>query len=131
MARVDKYVPGVGNFRAVLGWQPVAAEVGDVIGVTINGSGQAVKGAAATTEAVVCLSSLLNQGDRVDCFTDCEVVDVTDNDNITGRAAGAEVFAAAGGALGVTGPAAGANMTRIGRFIENWRLVVRIQRVQG
>lgn len=131
MARIDKYDGKVGGFRARLGWAPVAAEVGDIIGVTINGSGQAVKAAAGTAEAVVCLSSLLAQGDPVDCMTAGEIVDVTNNDNVTGRAAGAEVYAGAAGALNVTAPGAGVNGVRIGRFIEDWRLVVRVQRVQG
>lgn len=129
MARFDKYNPVSGGFRARLGWAPVAAEVGDIIAVTINGSGQAVKAAAATADGVVCMSRLMSQGDVIDVMTSGEIVDVTANDNIT-PAAGAEVFAGAGGAFGAA-PAAGVNGTRIGRFIEAWRLVVRVGRVQG
>lgn len=129
MARFDKYNPVSGGFRARLGWAPVAAEVGDIIAVTINGQGQAVKAAAGTAEGVVCMNRLLSQGDVVDVMTHGEIVDVTANDNIA-PAAGAEVFAGAGGAFGAA-PAAGANGTRIGRFVEAWRLVVRVFRVQG
>lgn len=129
MARIDKYNPVSGGFRARIGWQPVAAEVGDIIAVTINGQGQAVKAAAATADGVVCLSSLVSSGDVVDVMTHGEIVDVTANDNIA-PAAGAEVFAAAAGGFGAA-PAAGANGTRIGRFVEAWRLIVRVQRVQG
>lgn len=131
MARIDKYDGKVGGFRARLGWAPVASEVGDIIGVTINGSGQAVKAAAATADAVVCMSSLLTQGEPVDCMTAGEIVDVGTDDNVTGKAAGAEVFAGAAGALNATAPGAGVNGVRIGRFIEDWRLVVRVQKVQG
>lgn len=131
MARIDKYDGVVGGFRARLGWAPVAGELGDVIAVTINGSGVAVKAAAATADGVVCMSSLLNQNDVVDVMTAGEIVDVTDNDNITGRATGAEVYAGAAGAIATGAPAAGANGTRIGKFVENWRLIVRVGRVQG
>jgi hypothetical protein len=133
MARYDKYNPVSGGFRARLGWTPVAAEVGDVIAVTINGSGKVVKTTAATdvVEGVVCLSSLLNLDDVVDVMTGGEIVDVTANDNVTGAAAGAVVYAGASGAINTTAPAAGVNGTKVGRFIEAWRLVVRLNRVQG
>lgn len=132
MARIDKYDPVAGGFRAKLGFQPVAAEVGDVIAVNLNGSGQVIKAVAATdAEGVICLSSLLNQGDTVDVMTAGEIVDVTANDNITGAAAGAVAYAGATGAVNVTAPGAGVNSTRIGRFVEAWRLVVRVQKVQG
>lgn len=133
MARFDKYNPVSGGFRARLGFAPSAAEVGDVIAVTINGSGLVVKTTAATDvcEGVICLSSLLNQGDVVDVMTDGEVVDITANDNVTGAATGAVAYAGASGAVNVTAPGSGVNGTKIGRFIEAWRLVVRVGRVQG
>jgi hypothetical protein len=133
MARIDKVSPGAGNFRAKLGWAPVAAEVGDIIAVTINGTGLVVKTTAATDicEGVVCMSSLLNQGDSVDVMTDGEIVDVGASDNVTGAAAGAVAYAGASGAVNATAPGAGVNGTKIGLFIEAWRLVVRVGRVQG
>jgi hypothetical protein len=132
MARIDKYDPVAGGFRARLGWAPVASEVGDVIAVNLNGSGQAIKAvAAADAEGVVCLSSLLSQGDVVDVMTHGEIVDVGASDNVTGAAAGAVAYAGASGAVNVTAPGAGVNGTRIGRFVEAWRLVVRVQKVQG
>lgn len=132
MARFDKYDPKDGGFRAVLGWAPVAAEVGDVIAVAIDGSGRAVKAAAATTVGVVCMSSLLAIGDPVDVMTDGEIVDVAadGSDNIAGPAAGAFLYAGAAGAFGAA-PAVAANGTRIGHFVEAWRLVVRVSPVQG
>lgn len=132
MARFDKYNPVSGGFRARLAFAPVASEVGDVIAVNLNGSGQVIKAVAATdAEGVICLSSLLNQGDVVDVMTHGEIVDVGASDNVTGAAAGAVAYAGAAGAVNVTAPGAGVNSTRIGRFVEAWRLVVRVQKVQG
>lgn len=130
MARFDKYNPVNGGFRARLGFAPVAGDVGDPIAVTIDSSGLVQKAAVATAEGVICLSSLLTTGDVVDVMTSGEIVDVG-NDNITGRAAGVEMFAGATGAITNVGPGAGVNGVKIGRFIENWRLVVRVQKVQG
>jgi hypothetical protein len=134
MARIDKYDPVSGGFRARLGWTPSAAEVGDVIAVTVNGSGLAVKTTAATDvcEGVVCMSSLLNLNDVVDVMTDGEIVDVAaSGDNVSGHSAGSVAYAGATGAVNATAPGAGVNGTKIGRFIEAWRLVVRVGRVQG
>lgn len=131
MARFDKYNPVSGGFRARLGFAPVAGEVGDVINVQINGSGEAVKGTATLCDGVICLSSLLNQGDVVDVMTAGEIVDIDANSAVTGFAKGALAYAAAAGAVGVTAPGAGINGVKIGRFIEAWRLVVRVQMVQG
>lgn len=133
MARFDKYSGVTGGFRARLGWTPVAAEVGDIIAVVINGTGLAVKTTdAISCDGVVCLSSLLNLNDVVDIMTDGEIVDVSATaDNVTGAAVGASAFANTGGAVFATAPGAGINGTRIGRFVEAWRLVVRVQSVQG
>jgi hypothetical protein len=131
MARIDKYDPVDGGFRARLGFQPTAAEIGDVINVVIDGSGEVQKGTATACDGVICLSSLLNDGDVVDVMTDGEIVDIKAGDNVTGFALGAKAYAAAAGAVGVTAPAAGVNGVKIGRFVEAWRLVVRVQDVQG
>lgn len=131
MARIDKYDPVAGGFRAKLGFAPVAGEVGDVIAVQINGSGVVVKGTATACDGVICLSSLLNQGDPVDVMTDGEIVDVGASDNVTGAATGATMYSAASGAVNTTAPGAGVNGIRIGKFVEAWRLVVRVRPVQG
>lgn len=133
MARIDKYDPISGGFRARLGWAPTAAEVGDVIAVSLNASGVAVKAAsAAACVGVVCLSDQLAQGDVVDVMTEGEIVDVAadGSNNITGPTAGAFLYAGAAGAFGAA-PAAGTNGTRVGYFVENWRLIVRVQGWQG
>lgn len=125
MARFDKYDPVSGGFRARLGFAPVAADVGDVIAVDIDGTGKAIRSVDGTAcEGVICLSSLLSQNDPVDVMTDGEIVDVAAaGDNVTGAAAGAKVKA---GAAGVVDTAAlGKN---VGRFVEAWRLIVRVGR---
>lgn len=133
MARIDKYNPVSGGFRAKLGFAPTAAEVGDVIAVTINGSGNAVKASATNADGVICLSSLLAQADPVDVMTSGEIVDIASDGSsgVTSPVAGLEVFAGAAGAIVNAGPAAAANGVRIGRMVEAWRLVVRVGRIQG
>lgn len=132
MARIDKYDPVAGGFRARLGFAPAASEVGDVIAVVIDGSSLVQKTSdAVTCDGVICLSSLLNQGDVVDVMTHGEIVDIGANNNVTGYAAGARAYAATAGAVGVTAPGAGVNGTYLGRYVEAWRLVVRVQKVQG
>lgn len=133
MARIDKYNPVSGGFRARLGFAPVAGEVGDIIGVTINSSGLVVKASATDADGVICLSSLLAQGDVVDVMTHGEIVDVAaSGEGVTTPAAGADVYAAASGALTTTAPTpAGTNGVRIGNFVEAWRLVVRVQKFQA
>lgn len=131
MARIDKYNPISGGFRARLGFQPVASEVGDVIAVQLNGSGLVVKGSATACDGVICLSSLIDQNSPVDVMTAGEIVDVGASDGVTGAATGATMFAGAAGAVNTTAPGAGVNAIRIGKFVEAWRLVVRVQAVQG
>lgn len=133
MARFDKVDPVSGSFRARLGFNVAAGDVGDVIAVDLNTSGQVIKAvAAADALAVICPTTTMNSGDVIDCMTHGEIVDVAGAaDNVTGAAAGADVFAGAGGAVNVTGPGAGANSARLGHFVEAWRLVVRVQKVQG
>lgn len=124
MARFDKVDPKDGSFRVKLGFAPVAGDVGKVIPVEVNGSGVAVKAAANSTTArgVIVLSSLLAQGDPVDCMTDGEIVDVT-TDSVTGAVAGALIRVAAAGTVG----AAGTGIS-VGHMVENWRLIVRLGR---
>lgn len=131
MARIDKYNPVNGGFRAKLGFAVAASDVGDVIGVLIDGAGLVQKGGVATTEAVIVPSSVMSTGDTVDCMTSGEVVDIKAGDNVTGFATGAKAYAAAAGAIGVTAPGAGVNGVYIGSFVEAWRLVVRVQKAQG
>lgn len=124
MARFDKYDPVSGGFRARLGFAPAAGDVGDVIAVDINGAGKVVKSVDGTAcEGVICLSSLLADNDPVDVMTDGEIVDVAAGNNVTGFATGAKVKAGAAGVVDTA--AAGKN---VGRFVEAWRLIVRVGR---
>jgi hypothetical protein len=125
MARFDKIEPHVGSFRAPLGFQPVAADVGKIYAVDINGSGAVIKSVAGTAcRGVICLSSMIPQGKPIDVMTDGEIVDILDaTSGVTGFAAGAEPKAGAAGVLDVA--AAGKS---IGWFVQSWRLVVRLGR---
>lgn len=124
MARFDKYDPKDGGFRAALGFAVVAADVGKVIPVDIDGSGLAQRAAAnsANVRGVICPTEATAQGRPIDVMTDGEVVDVTTGD-VTGAAAGATVHAGAAG----TADVAGTGRT-LGFFVEAWRLVVRVGR---
>jgi hypothetical protein len=124
MARFDKVEPLGGSFRAPLGFQPVAGDVGKVYAVDINGSGAAIKSVDGTAaRGLICLSSLIPQGKPVDVMTDGEIVDVVAANGVAGIAAGAEIKAGAAGALGAA--LAGKS---VGWFVQNWRLVVRMGR---
>lgn len=136
MARFDKYDPISGGFRAPLAaaW---AGALATPVGVGLDANGRVVPGAGNTgVIAVVCIdgqvnaqgtrTNVKNAGDVVDCMTGGEIVDCT------GLVAGDEYFAAAAdGVLTNAGPAAGANLTRVGWTVEAQRLVVRTERVQG
>lgn len=124
MARFDKVENKGGSFRAKLGFQPVAADVGKVISVDINGSGLAIKSVDGTgARGVICLSSLIAQGKPVDVMQDGEIVDVDAASGVTGFAAGVEMKAGAAGI--VTNAGTGRSL---GWFVEAWRLVVRLGR---
>lgn len=113
MARIDKYDGVSGGYRSRLAFTPDAGDVGDVISVELNGDGNVIKATSADAcRGVICLSSLLAQGDRVDVMTAGEIV------GVEGLAAGTDYAAAAGGAL-----AAG---TGVGWTVEATRLVVRL-----
>lgn len=124
MARIDKYDPVDGGFRAPLGFQPVASDVGKIYAVDINGSGQAIKSVDGTgARGVICLSSMIAQGKPVDVMTDGELVDVVAADGVTGLGAGVEMKAGAAGI--VTNAGTGRSL---GFFVQNWRLVIRVGR---
>lgn len=112
MARIDKYDPVSGGYRAPLGFAPTSGEVGDVIAVKLDGNGRVIKSTDDVCRGVICLSSLLNQGDKVDVMTAGEIVDVE------GLDAGTDYASAAAGAL--------AEGTGVGWTVEAWRLIVRV-----
>jgi protein-disulfide isomerase len=126
MSRFDKVDPKDGSFRAKLGFAVVQADVGKVIPVEINGSGNAVRAAANSTVArgVICPVGLHAQGEQIDVMTDGEIVDVKAGE-VTNPAAGARVRVSAAGTVEAGGAATGVD---VGWFVENWRLIVRLGR---
>lgn len=130
MARFDKYDPVAGGFRARLGFAPVSGDVGKIYAVNIDSSGLIQKGSATDADGVICLSSLLAQGDVCDVMTDGEIVDVEAGQGVTGAGAGVQVFAGATGTVTNTAPGSGVNGVYVGTFVEAWRLIVRVQQVQ-
>lgn len=118
VARIDKTDSAIGVFRAKLGFAPVAGDVGAPFGVGLNSSGRIVKGGGQTgIVGVLCLSSLLAQGDVADVLTSGEIVD------LTGLTAATVYYGdTASGAISTTATA----NKRVGWTVETWRMVVRI-----
>lgn len=125
MSRIDKYNPEVGGFRAPSNIAWLAADVGVVFGVGLNGSGRVVKGAGSTgIIGLVCVPSVKAAGDVIDVMTDGEIADFTLNVAATAAAAGTRYFGvAADGTLSTTNTG-----TRVGWTVEAGRLVVRVGR---
>lgn len=130
MARVDKVEPNTGSTRAVLAAAVTSGNVGVVKGVGLDSSGRVVVGAGTSgIKGVICPSNVMNAGDPIDVFQDCDIVEMT------GLAAGVNVFAdgvtglliAGTGTLLGTGPAAAGSL-KIGHTVEATRLVVRTGR---
>lgn len=119
MARIDKYDPISGGFRAPL----AAAYVGSntPIGVGLNAQGRVVPGAGVTgIKGVVCLPKDHAAGDIVDVMTDGELVEFA-------GAAGTNYTAdTVTGAIGVT--AQSATKVAVGFTVEATRLIVRMYR---
>lgn len=120
MARVDKYEPLTGGFRALLGFTPAESDIEKIIPVGLNASGRVVKGAGTTgvIGILVPLTMLRNQGDAVDVIQDGELVDCV------GLAAGSRYYTTVAGVVSTT-PAAG---IPVGWTVEADRLVVRFGR---
>lgn len=127
-SRYDKYSPRAGGFRAKLNAAWGAADIGKVIGVSINGTGRLVKGGAATAiMGVVIINEAKNAGDSVDVMTHGEIADFTLlNDNATATIAGTVYYA--DNVTGDMTATATANK-RVGQLLEKDgvdRLVVRV-----
>jgi len=88
VARIDKYDPKDGGFRAPLNaaWTATSGPSGvsdldRVIVVALNGSGKIVKAtSAASAVGVVCLNGAKAANDVVDVMTDGEIVELGVND---------------------------------------------------
>lgn len=122
MARIDKYQPVAGGFRAPLN----AAFTGAAapLGVGLNSSGRVVAGAGATgIIGVVCSPVDKAAGDPIDVMTAGELIEF-------GGAAGTVYTAdTTSGAIGTT--AASATKTKVGFTVEADRLIVRVQADRG
>lgn len=125
MARIDKYDPVDGGFRAPLNAAHAKTTPGNPIAVGLNASGRVVDGAGNTgIVGLLVLDSARVAGDIVDVMTDGEIVEMT------GVTAGTVITADnATGVLATTAPAAG--RTRVGWTVEASRLIARLGRVVG
>lgn len=129
MARIDKYDPHVGGFRARLAANWLTGDVGAIIGVSLDANGRVVKGAGTQGIVGVCvLQKAYQAGDQVDVMTDGELVEVT---GLTGQGPGKKMYMTAAGAISATAPGAGVNGYKLGQIVESDRLVVRFQEMQG
>jgi hypothetical protein len=125
VARIDKYEPHSGGFRANLAadWAGQAAPVA----VSLDANGRVVIGAgtALTQVGILCKPDAAKANTPVDIMTDGELVEA-------GLVAGTIYYAnATTGALETSAPAAGTNKFRVGTTVEASRLVVRCQVIQG
>ena len=118
MARIDKYDPVDGGFRAPLAadWAGSATP----IGVGLNVNGRVVAGAGQSgVVGVLCKPDAASAGDPVDIMTDGELVEFA-------GVAGTNYFADTG--TGAIGAAGGVGKVRVGATVEATRLVVRMDR---
>lgn len=125
MARIDKYDPVDGGFRAPLNAAHVKTTPGNPVAVGLNASGRVVDGAGNTgLLGLLVLDSDRVAGDIVDVMTDGELVEMA------GLTAGTIITADnATGVVAVTAP--GAGRTRVGWTVEASRLIARLGRVPG
>lgn len=123
MSRFDKYDPVSGGFRAPLAAAILAADVGKIQAVSINGSGKVAIGGAAETAiiGVIVPVRAMAANEPIDVMTHGEIVEAL---TTAGAAfvAGAIVSVATGASTGLVASAAG---KVIGRVIEATRVVIR------
>lgn len=133
MPRIDKVVPGAGNFRAPLAAaygftaglpDKNHADIGKVVAVSLDANGRVVRGTAGAAgfKGVICLGEPKGAGEIVDVMQTAEIVEFT---TAAGAAAasGTNYTSNADGTYGTT--AAGAANFRIGFTVEATRLIVR------
>ena len=119
MARIDKYDPVDGGFRAPLAADLAGSEVPVGIGLDVNG--RVVVGAGNTgIKAVLSCPKAKKAGEIVDCMTDGELVEFAGAAGTNYRVTDATGAIDAG--------AAGAGQTQIGFTVEATRLIVRVAR---
>lgn len=121
MARFDKYDPVSGGFRAPLLAALVTADVGKVLGVSIDTAGKVVIGGAAAADivGVICAVRAMAAGEPIDVMTSGEIDDATYSGG-GATATGDRVYAATTGATSTTNTG-----HIVGRVIQVGRIVVR------
>lgn len=116
MARIDKYQPVAGGFRAPLNAALTGAAA--PLGVGLNSSGRVVAGAGQTgIIGVICIPGDKGAGDIVDVMTNGELVEL-------GGAAGT-LYSANTTTGAISNGAASATQVVVGYSVEADRLVVR------
>lgn len=118
MANYDKYDPKAGGFRAALAADWPSSDLKKVFGVSLNASGQVVKGSGGSSGmvGVIVMTQALKAGDIVDVMTAGEIVDFGGN-------AGTKYFAAA--ADGAVNATSAAGKYLVGATAKGDRLIVR------
>jgi hypothetical protein len=122
MARIDKYDPVSGGFRAPLNAAVLIGVVGTIIPVSLNGSGKLVTGAAALGKykGVIIPDYTYAAGQPIDVMTDGEILETSGAWSL----AGGEVYiAVADGTLTATST----SNQYLGHMVEADRLIVRIR----
>lgn len=114
MARIDKYDPVDGGFRAPLAADYAGSDVPVGIGLDLNGR-VVVGGGNTGVVAVLCKPDPAKAGEIVDCMTDGELVEFA---GVAGTVYGSSV----------TGAITAGGATRVGHTVEATRLIVRVAR---
>lgn len=123
MARIDKFDPYIGNFRAPLAAAITLAStnVEKILPVGLDTSGRVVIGAGNTKiVGVLVVTEPKNAGDIVDVMTDGELVECT------GLTAGTVYYSSTAGVVNTT-----ATGTYLGYTIEATRMIVKVNRANG
>jgi hypothetical protein len=119
MARIDKYEPVGGGFRAPLAADYAGSAV--PVGVGLDVQGRVVVGAGNTgIVGVLCVPDARKAGSIVDCMTDGELVEFA--------GAAGTVYHVTDATGAIAAGAAGAGQTRVGHTVEATRLIVRVAR---
>lgn len=121
MARIDKYNPYVGNFRAPLAADFLTANLNKVIGVGLDANGKVVLGVGANGKiaGVIVLTKVMSAGGVVDVMRHGEIVELT-----TFSAGQSLTVLTTDGTLGST--AADATHIAVGFTVEATRLIVDV-----
>ena len=122
MARFDKYDPVSGGFRAKLNAAILTADIGKVLGVSVNSSGKVVVGGAAVADivGVICPVRAMSANEPIDVMTSGEIQDATYSAG-GATAAGDRIYVAiADGATSTTNTG-----KLVGRVVEVGRMLIR------